>query len=51
MVADANAARRDLDLNATLYTVYRSIGDVRTSDDLAQMIEGSGEATDRGVDV
>jgi nicotinamidase-related amidase len=29
MVADANAARRDQDHNATLHTIYRSFGDVR----------------------
>ena len=28
LVADANAARRDQDHNATLYTVYRSFGDL-----------------------
>lgn len=39
MVADANAARRDQDLNATLYTVYRSYGDVRASTDLIALIE------------
>ncbi|MEO1056071.1 MAG: isochorismatase family cysteine hydrolase [Actinomycetota bacterium] len=38
MVADANAARRDQDLNATLYTIYRSFGDVRTTADLVAMI-------------
>lgn len=38
MVADANAARRDEDLNATLYTVYRSFGDVRTTQELADLL-------------
>ncbi len=38
MVADANAARRDQDLNATLYTIYRSFGDVRTTADLITLI-------------
>ncbi len=38
MVADANAARRDQDLNATLYTIYRSYGDVRSTADLIEMI-------------
>jgi hypothetical protein len=28
-VADANAARRDQDHNAALYTIYRTFGDVR----------------------
>lgn len=38
MVADANAARRDQDLNATLHTIYRSYGDVRSTSDLIKMI-------------
>jgi nicotinamidase-related amidase len=38
MVADANAAMRDADLNATLHTIYRSFGDVRTTDDLALLL-------------
>lgn len=45
MVADANAAVRDEDLNATLHTVYRSFGDVRTVDDLVQLLEGSPDIT------
>lgn len=40
MVADANAARRDQDHNATLYTVYRSFGDVRPTSDVIDMIRG-----------
>jgi nicotinamidase-related amidase len=39
MVADANAARRDQDLNATLHTVYRSFGDVRPTDEVVQLID------------
>lgn len=39
MVADANAARRDQDLNATLYTIYRSYGDVRSTADLVALID------------
>ena len=39
MVADANAARRDQDHNATLYNVYRSFGDVRPTDEVIGMIE------------
>lgn len=39
MVADANAARRDEDHNATLYTVYRSFGDVRPTNDVIGLIE------------
>ena len=38
MVADANAARRDQDLNATLHTIYRSYGDVRSTADLVAML-------------
>jgi nicotinamidase-related amidase len=41
MVADANAARRDQDLNATLYTIYRSYGDVRSTADLVALIEAA----------
>jgi nicotinamidase-related amidase len=46
MVADANAARRDQDLNATLYTVYRTFGDVRpTSEVLELIVQGSRETS------
>jgi nicotinamidase-related amidase len=38
MVADANAARRDQDHNATLHTIYRSFGDVRPTADVIVMI-------------
>lgn len=38
MIADANAARRDEDLNATLYTIYRSYGDVRSTEDVITLI-------------
>lgn len=38
MVADANAAVRDQDLNATLHTIYRSFGDVRTTDELITLL-------------
>ncbi|MFI1919966.1 isochorismatase family protein [Nocardia sp. NPDC020380] len=38
MIADANAARRDQDHNATLHTIYRSFGDVRPTSDLLAMI-------------
>ncbi|MBM3548610.1 MAG: cysteine hydrolase [Alphaproteobacteria bacterium] len=37
-LADANAARRDQDHNATLYTIYRSFGDVRTTAEVVEMI-------------
>jgi nicotinamidase-related amidase len=43
MVADANAARRDQDHNATLYNVYRSFGDVRPTDEVLDLI-GAGTA-------
>jgi hypothetical protein len=39
MVADANAARRDQDHNAALYTIYRTFGDVRPTADVIAMIE------------
>ena len=39
MVADANAALRDEDLNATLHTVYRSFGDVRPAREVVEVIE------------
>jgi ureidoacrylate peracid hydrolase len=38
MVADANAANRDADLNATLHTAYRSFGDVRSTADLVDAL-------------
>jgi nicotinamidase-related amidase len=38
MVADANAARRDQDHNATLHTIYRSFGDVRPTGEVIDMI-------------
>ncbi len=38
MLADGNAARRDQDHNATLHTVYRTFGDVRTTDEVIAMI-------------
>jgi nicotinamidase-related amidase len=38
-LADANAARRDQDHNATLYTIYRSFGDVRPTDDVLALID------------
>jgi nicotinamidase-related amidase len=39
MVADANSARRDQDHNATLYTIYRTFGDVRPTADIIEMIK------------
>ncbi|MGA5037130.1 isochorismatase family protein [Streptomyces capoamus] len=38
MVADANAARSDQEHNATLHTIYRSFGDVRTTDEVVELI-------------
>ena len=43
MVADANAARRDEDLNATLHTIYRSYGDVRSTADVITLINRARE--------
>ncbi|HWE18759.1 MAG TPA: isochorismatase family cysteine hydrolase [Hyphomicrobiaceae bacterium] len=40
MVADANAARRDQDHNAALYTIYRTFGDVRTTEEIVGLIKG-----------
>jgi nicotinamidase-related amidase len=41
MVADANAAVRDQDHNATLHTIYRSFGDVRPTAEVIGMIESA----------
>ncbi len=41
MVADANAARRDQDHNATLYTVYRSFGHVRPTIEVIRLIQAA----------
>ena len=51
MVADANSAVRDEDLNATLHTVYRSFGDVRSTAELLDLIERGLEPGDRAVDI
>jgi nicotinamidase-related amidase len=42
MVADANAARRDQDHNATLYNVYRTFGDVRPTSEVLALIGRNG---------
>ncbi len=42
MVADANAAVRDEDHNATLHTIYRSFGDVRPTDDVIELLGPTG---------
>lgn len=41
MVADANAARRDRDLNTTLHTIYRSFGDVRPTREVLGLIDAA----------
>jgi nicotinamidase-related amidase len=41
MVADACAAVRDQDHNATLHTIYRSFGDVRPAAEVIGMIESA----------
>ncbi|MFE0112254.1 isochorismatase family protein, partial [Amycolatopsis sp. NPDC059019] len=38
MVADANAASRDEEHNATLHTIYRSFGDVRSTEEVLTML-------------
>ena len=42
MVADANAAVRDRDHNATLHTVYRSFGDVRSTEEVVALLRRGG---------
>jgi nicotinamidase-related amidase len=37
-VADATAARRDQDHNASLHNIYRSFGDVRSTDEVVDLI-------------
>lgn len=41
MLADANAARRDEDHNASLYTIYRTFGDVRPVDDVIELLRSA----------
>jgi nicotinamidase-related amidase len=38
LVADGNAARRDEDHNSTLYTIYRTYGDVRTTAEVIDLL-------------
>lgn len=38
MAADAIVATRDTDLNATLHTIYRSFGDVRSAEDVEALL-------------
>jgi nicotinamidase-related amidase len=39
LVADACAATRDRDHNATLHVVYRSYGDVRPTSEVLELVE------------
>jgi nicotinamidase-related amidase len=48
MVADGNAARRDQDHNASLHTIYRTFGDVRSTEEVVDMIESSASGEGRG---
>ncbi|WP_338678060.1 isochorismatase family cysteine hydrolase [Streptomyces sp. SCSIO 30461] len=41
MVADANATGRDQDHNATLATIYRSFGDVRSTAEVLTLIKAT----------
>jgi hypothetical protein len=41
LVADACAATRDADHNATLHVAYGSYGDVRSTDDVLGLVAGS----------
>ncbi|MEV0666398.1 isochorismatase family protein [Actinomadura luteofluorescens] len=47
MVADANAARRDQEHNATLHTIYRTFGDVRPTSEVVDMIESMSQPAAR----
>ncbi len=49
LVADANAARRDQDHNATLHTIYRSFGDVRPTTDVIGLIDAARQLCHRHV--
>lgn len=49
MLADANAAITDRDLNATLHTIYRSFGDVRTTDEVITLITSTSVAPQPAV--
>lgn len=46
MVADGNAARRDQDHNATLYTIYRTFGDVRPTSEVLELIRAGRRSAD-----
>ncbi|MFD0360762.1 hypothetical protein ACFQZZ_04790 [Nocardia sp. GCM10030253] len=42
-MADADAAPRDYEHNATLHTIYRSFGDVRPTSEVLELIEAGHE--------
>jgi len=42
LVADAVSAVSDADLNATLHTIYRSFGDVRSTDEVVDLFTAEG---------
>ncbi|MFC8041972.1 isochorismatase family protein [Nocardia sp. NPDC057353] len=44
LLADATAARRDADHNATLHVVYRSFGDVRACAEIAALLDQAASA-------
>ena len=48
LVADACAALRDQDHNATLHVVYRSFGDVRSTEDVLGLVRGEGTTAGDG---
>ena len=47
MVADANAAMREEDLNATLHTIDRSFGDVRPTAQIVDLVRADRTAAGR----
>lgn len=48
LAADACAARRDQDHNATLHTVYRTYGDVRPTHEIIELLSGTSDALEGG---
>ncbi|GMA87896.1 hypothetical protein GCM10025868_31460 [Angustibacter aerolatus] len=49
LVADANAARRDRDHDATLHVVYRTFGDIRSTDDVLALLHATARLVARHV--
>ncbi|GAB3691732.1 isochorismatase family protein [Angustibacter aerolatus] len=45
LVADANAARRDRDHDATLHVVYRTFGDIRSTDDVLALLHATASSS------